>query len=90
MTDFDTQCEILADLWLNYKEHEALRDFVEYNDLGLPLAYLVHADLARVTDEGTPYIEETFNLLCASLALDDDGEYSTLNEMLQESEDEEE
>jgi hypothetical protein len=37
-----------------------------------------------------PYIEETFNLLCTSLGLDIDGDYITLNEMLGDSEEEEE
>lgn len=89
MTDFETQCEILSDLWLNYRDHDELKDFHEYNDLGLPLAYLIHAELARVTDDGIPYVEETFNLLCAALDLDIEAEYSSLNEMLGESADNE-
>ena len=90
MTDFETQCEILSDLWLNYKENEELKDFIEYNDLGLPLAYLIHTDLAKVTDDGIPYVEETFNLLCAALELDMEADYLNLNEMLGESAVEEE
>jgi hypothetical protein len=90
MTDFETQCEILSDLWLNYKDNVELADFIEYNDLGLPLAYLIHTDLARVTEDGVPYVEETFNLLCAALELDMEAEYLNLNEMLGESAVEEE
>jgi len=90
MTDFQTQCEILSDLWLNYKDNPELKDFIEYNDLGLPLAYLIHTDLAIVTDDGAPYVEETFNLLCASLDLDVEAEYVNLNEMLGESAEDEE
>jgi hypothetical protein len=89
MTDFETQCAILSDLWLNYKDNEQLEDFVEYNDLGLPLAYLIHTDLARVTEDGVPYVEETFNLLCKSLDLDMEAEYTSLNEMLGDAEEEE-
>jgi hypothetical protein len=87
-TNLETKCEILSDLWINYKDDEALEDFVEYNDLGLPLAYLIHTELVTVTDEGIPYIDETFNLLCTSLGLDIDGDYITLNEMLGDSEEE--
>jgi len=90
MTDFETQCEILSDLWLNYKENDELKDFIEYNDLGLPLAYLIHTDLARVTEDGVPYVEETFNLLCTALDLDIEAEYVNLNEMLGESAEDEE
>ena len=89
MTDFETQCEILSDLWLNYRDHDELKDFVEYNDLGLPLAYLIHVDLARVTDEGIPYVEETFNLLCRGLDIDLDGEYESLGELMDLQDDEE-
>jgi len=88
MTDFETQCEILSDLWLNYKDNVELKDFIEYNDLGLPLAYVIHTDLARVTEDGVPYVEETFNLLCAALQLDTEAEYTSLNEMFGESEEE--
>ncbi len=89
MTDFDTQCAILADLWLNYKDLDGLKDFLEYNDIGLPLAYSIHAGLSEVTEDGIPYVEETFNLLVESLGLDLDEEFSTLAEMLAQSEEEE-
>jgi hypothetical protein len=87
-TSFEVKCEILSDLWINWKDDENLEDFVEYNDLGLPLAYLIHTELVTVNDEGIPYIEETFNLLCTSLGLDSDEEYITLNEMLENAEEE--
>ena len=85
-TNFETKCEILSDLWINWKDDENLEDFVEYNDLGLPMAYLIHTELVTVNNEGMPYIEETFNLLCTSLGLDIDGDYITLNEMLENAE----
>jgi hypothetical protein len=91
-TNFETKCAILSDLWLNYKDNDELEDFVEYNDLGLPLAYLIHTNLVAVTEEGMPYVDETFNLLCTALGLDSDEEYTSLNELmeLQDDEDEEE
>jgi hypothetical protein len=87
MTDFDTQCAILADLWLNYKDVDGLKDFLEYNDIGLPLAYCVHSELAEITESGITYIQETFDLLVESLELDLDDEFSSLAEMLEQSED---
>jgi len=89
-TTFGNKCAILADLWINYKSNEELEDFVEYNDLGLPLAYCIHTELANITDEGIVYIDETFDLLVSSLGLDLDGEYETLNELMDMQEDEEE
>jgi hypothetical protein len=89
-TPFDDQLAILADLWINYKDNEELEDFIEYNDLGLPLAYLIHTGLAEPTDGGAGYIDETFNLLITALGLDIEGEYESLNEILSLQEDEEE
>jgi hypothetical protein len=81
-TTFENKCAILSDLWLNYKDEAELADFVEYNDLGLPLAYLIHTDLVTVNESGISYIDETFNLLCEGVGVDLDGEYESLNELM--------
>ena len=88
-TTFENKCAILSDLWLNYKDNEELQDFVEYNDLGLPLAYLIHTDLVSVNESGIPYVDETFNLLCKGLGVDLDAEYESLNELMELQEDDE-
>ena len=82
-TDFSNKLEILSDLWMNYRGDGEFEDFIEYNDLGLPLAYLVNTNLATITDGGIIYIDETFNLLCAALELDLDGEYQSLQQMFE-------
>ena len=45
MTDFTKVCEILGTLYVNYKDDEELQDFIEFNDLGLPLAFLASENL---------------------------------------------
>lgn len=80
-TDFSNKAGILADLWINFREDEQFSDFIEYNDIGLPLAYYIHTDLVKPMDQAIMYVEETFNLLCAALNLDLEGNYETLNEM---------
>jgi hypothetical protein len=85
-TDFSNKIIILSDLWINYRDDDDFDDFIQYNDLGLPLAYLINTELAAVTDQGRIYIEETFNLLCAALDIDLDGEYNSLIEMFNKSE----
>ena len=84
-TDFSTKASILADLWINFRAEEEFADFIEYNDIGLPLAYFVHTDLVQPSEQATVYIEETFNLLCAALSLDLEGTYENLNEMFDKS-----
>jgi hypothetical protein len=81
MTDFSSICEILSDLYANYKDDEDFQDFVGFNDLGLPLAYFQHENLSNVTPDGERYIAETWRVLLGSLRLDDEG-FENLEELL--------
>jgi hypothetical protein len=80
-TNFETKAAVLADLWINFRTEKQFSDFIEYNDIGLPLAYFVNTELVKPEDQAIMYIEETFNLLCAALDLDIEGEYENLNQM---------
>lgn len=83
MTEFDTRCQILADLWMNYRGDEGFESFIEYNDLGLPLAYLISSDIVKPNAElATGFINETFELLMAALELEEDFGFASLDEML--------
>jgi hypothetical protein len=80
-TNFLNKTSILAELWMNYRDDEGLQDFVEYNDLGLPLAYFLYNELVLPTKQSEIYIEETFSLLIAALDVEDVG-FESLDEML--------
>ena len=80
-TPFSNKCEILGELWLNYRSDETFDDFVEYNDLGLPLAYAIANDIVKPTDMAKSFIEETFDLLLASMDLEDEG-FDNLDDLL--------
>lgn len=84
-TNFSNKAGILADLWINFRDQEEFADFIEYNDIGLPLAYYIHTEIVLPTQQAEMYVEETFNLLCAALDLDLDGDYESLNEMFEKS-----
>ena len=78
---FSNKVTILAELWMNYRDDEQLKDFVEYNDLGLPLAYFIMNELVLPTKQSELYIDESYSLLVASLEADDI-EYESLDELL--------
>jgi hypothetical protein len=80
-TTFSNKCEILADLWMNYRDDEEFQDFVEYNDLGLPLAYLFANRIIEPSPIAEPFIIEAFDLLIAGLGIQDTG-FETLQELL--------
>jgi hypothetical protein len=81
MTDFSNQVIILADLYANYKDDKGFADFVEFNDLGLPLAYFANEGLATLSEDAMRYVAETFELFVGSLGIEDTG-FTTLDEML--------
>ena len=72
-TTIETRAEILSELWLNYRFDADFVDFVEYNDLGLPLSYLVASGIVKRTEMADNFINETFDLLLASLEVEDTG-----------------
>jgi len=78
-TTFSNKVAILADVYSHHRDNDALAEFVEYNDLGLPLAYLTNEGLTTVTEQGTEYINETFNMLLGSIGTTDLG-FNNLDE----------
>ncbi len=78
---FDNKITILGELWMNYRDDEDLQDFLDYNDLGLPLAYLLMNEIVLPTLQSHIYIDETYNLFIASLHVED-REWESLDELL--------
>lgn len=64
---------------------ELYDDFFQQNDLGIPLAIAVNANLATLNDEGVKIIEETFIELCKAMEIDVNKDYEDYDEMLDES-----
>jgi hypothetical protein len=72
-TTFEAKCDILSRLWQEHRADEDFEDFVEYNDLGLPLAYFISEGVALPAPLAETYIGETFELLLAALDVEDTG-----------------
>jgi hypothetical protein len=83
-TDFSSKIKILSELWMNYRDDDELEDFIAYNDLGLPLAYLLMNEIVLPTEESETLINETFELLLAALVVEDTG-FENLDELLSNS-----
>jgi hypothetical protein len=66
---------------MNYREDDHLDDFMEYNDLGLPMAYLLMNEIVLPTEQSVIYIDETFDLLLNALSVEDKG-FESLDELL--------
>ena len=80
-TDFSSRCNILADLWLNYKDDAEFSDFIQYNDMGLPLAFFVSQEVVPSNDMVMNYVNETWELFLEALKIEETG-FDTLDELL--------
>lgn len=59
-TDFATKCQILSKVWVQYKGNNQFDEFFEYNDIGLPMAYMIANSLVKSTEASEKYINDTF------------------------------
>jgi hypothetical protein len=85
MTDFSNICDILGELYSNYKEDTEFSEFIEYNDLGLPLAYFIKEELAVATDEGIESIQQTWKEFLELIGAEDKG-FTDLDSLLDSAE----
>jgi hypothetical protein len=72
-TTIENKEYILSELWMNYKTDPNFEEFISYNDLGLPLAYIMSTGIAKRTDASNRFVNETFDLLLGSLEVEDTG-----------------
>lgn len=86
-TTFEDKTSILADLWLNYRRDVDFADFIEYNDIGLPLAYAISESIVESTEIAARFVEETFSLLLEGLGIEEDAGFETLEDMIKLAED---
>jgi hypothetical protein len=85
-TPFSKRCEILGELWITYRNDKDFRDFIEYNDIGLPVAYAISNAIVESTTVSEAFINETWNLLLESLEVDEDTGFDNVEDLLSGSE----
>ena len=68
--DYADKTGVLAQCWIDFRNDENFEGFMEYNDLGLPMAYMVAQGLIQdLTPLGEEYITETFDMLLDVLGI---------------------
>jgi hypothetical protein len=85
-TLYSNKANILGELWMNYRNDVDFQDFIEYNDLGLPLAYAVSENIVSSSEIAQKFIEESFDLFIASLGIEDTG-FENIDDVLSAAED---
>lgn len=81
-TPFRNKAEILAELWMDYRDDDGFKDYIEYNDLGLPIAYAVANGIVESNKLVEQFIDESFRLLLVGLGIEEDLGFETLTDIL--------
>lgn len=82
--NFQTKCIILGQFWFEFRDDDKLKDFIEYNDIGLPLAWYISAEVVDPKPIAEEYIDETFSLFLSALAVSEEEaeQFKTLDDLL--------
>ena len=84
-TEFMSQCDILSELWMNYRNEVDFQDFVKYNDIGLPLAFAISEGIVESpTEAAQSFVTEAFTIFIEALGIKDEG-FNNLTEVLKAS-----
>lgn len=81
-TDYSKQIDILHELFYNHADEERFADFVNFNDIGLPLAYAIHAGIVESTPLAEELVRQTFGLLLALFGIDEDEGFKSLEQII--------
>jgi hypothetical protein len=81
---FSDKCGILGQFWFEFRDDEKLKDFIQYNDIGLPLAWFIATGVVTANPMAEDYINETFNLFLAALEVTEEevSEFDNLETIL--------
>ena len=72
-TPLSKRAEILGELWISYKTHPKFKDYVDYCDLGLPLAYSIATDIVSTSPKAETFINEAWEILLDAVGVEDIG-----------------
>jgi hypothetical protein len=67
---------------MNYRLDTEFKDFIEYNDIGLPLSYFISEGIVESTPMAEKFINETFDILLKAMNVEDAG-FETLDDLFE-------
>ena len=66
---------------MDYKSDKYFKDFIDYNDIGLPIAFLVDNELVEPSKLAIQYVHETWNIFLAALEIKEDLGWESLEDI---------
>lgn len=84
-TSYEIRVSILSELIQKYRQDPILKEFIELEDLGLPLAYLISTGVVETTEKAQKFLDDSFEGLLQFLEIPEDEGFKDLDDLLAES-----
>ena len=70
--NFADRCGILGQFWYEFRDDQTVKPFMEYNDVGMPLAWFIATGVVTPLPMAEEYINETFAMFLAAMEVTED------------------
>jgi hypothetical protein len=82
--DFSDKCGILGQFWFEFRDDAKLSEFIEYNDIGLPLSWFISTGVVTPNPIAEDYVNETFALFLSAMEMTEEevGDIDNLSDLL--------
>jgi len=70
--NFADRCGILGQFWYDFKDDPTVKPFMEYNDVGLPLAWFIATGVVTPLPMAEEYINETFAMFLSAMEVEEE------------------
>lgn len=84
-TPFQVRCQILGELWTEYKFDIEFEDFISFNNLGMTLAYAYASGIIVESENMRELINKTFDAYISVCGLESDGGFENLADLFRET-----
>jgi hypothetical protein len=74
-TPFTDKCDILSDVWMNYRDTHLFATFVEHYDLGMPLSHFLSESIVLPTPLAEKYVNETWEKFIEHLGIEEQEDF---------------
>ena len=69
---FKNRCTILGQFWYDFRDDPTVKPFMEYNDVGMPLAWFIATGVVTPLPMAEEYINETFAMFLDAMEITED------------------
>lgn len=82
--NFTDRCGILGQFWYDFRDDPTVKPFMEYNDVGMPLAWFIATGVVTPLPMAEEYINETFAMFLAAMEVteEDVADVDNLDDLL--------